>query len=117
MPVVLACSALKSRYRRRLRRDRETLIIHLACSREELIRRLTGRTGHFFDPGLLDSQFAALEPPSPGDGTLLVDGDAAEEEVTDDIVRLITRPADRAAREALQAAGGASALPGWGERW
>ncbi len=124
VPVVLACSALKSRYRRRLRRDPETLIVHLACSREELIRRLTGRTGHFFDPRLLDSQFAALEPPTPGDGTLLIDGDASMEEVVDDVVRLITRPADRAARQAQlagqaarQAAGDQSALPDWGARW
>ncbi|MFH5806443.1 gluconokinase [Alienimonas sp. DA493] len=117
VPAILACSALKSRYRRRLRRDAETLIIHLACSREELIRRLGGRAGHFFDPSLLDSQFAALEPPTPGDGTLLVDGDADEEEVTDDIVRLITRPADRAARLEAQGTGRASTLPGRGERW
>ncbi|QDT14368.1 gluconokinase [Alienimonas californiensis] len=117
VPVILACSALKSRYRRRLRRDAETLLIHLACSREELIRRLGGRTGHFFDPSLLDSQFAALDPPTPGDGTLLVDGDADMEEVTNDIVRLITRPADRAARLAAQGTGAASALPGGGERW
>ena len=111
VPVVLACSALKSRYRRRLRRTRETLIVHLACSRAELKRRLGGRTGHFFDPALLDSQFAALEPVTPGDGTVLVDGDAPPEEVADDIVRLITRPADRAARDARPA------LPAWGERW
>jgi len=117
VPVVLACSALKSRYRRRLRRDSETLIVHLACSREELIDRLTGRTGHFFDPSLLDSQFAALEPPKPGDGTLLVDGDAPIAEVADDIVRLITRPAERAAREREQGTGEASVLPGRGERW
>ncbi|NNJ26161.1 gluconokinase [Alienimonas chondri] len=117
IPVVLACSALKSRYRRRLRRDPETLIVHLACSREELIRRLSDRGDHFFDPTLLDSQFAALEPPTPGDGTLLVDGDASMEEVVDDIVRLITRPEDRAAREIEQDAGSTSALPGSGERW
>ena len=117
VPVVLACSALKSRYRRRLRRNKQTLIVHLACSREELIRRLSGRTGHFFDPRLLDSQFAALEPATPGDGTVLVDGDAPIEEVADDIVRLISRPADRAARLSAQAGTAASALPEWGERW
>ena len=120
VPVVLACSALKSRYRRRLRRSKQTLIVHLACSREELIRRLSGRTGHFFDPRLLDSQFAALEPATPGDGTVLVDGDADIEEAADDIIRLISRPADRAARLSAQAARAgtaASPLPGRGERW
>ncbi|MEM9703225.1 MAG: gluconokinase, GntK/IdnK-type [Planctomycetota bacterium] len=122
VPVVLACSALKSRYRRRLRRDPETLIVHLACSRAELVRRLSARKGHFFDPSLLDSQFAALEPPKPGDGTLLVDGDAPMDEVVDDVIRLIEHPADRDARRTLQEDdanrhGDVSALPGWGERW
>ena len=111
IPVILACSALKARYRRRLRRDEETLIVHLACSREELVRRLSGRKGHFFDPALLDSQFAALDPPAPGDGTVLIDGDAAPEEVADDLVRLITTPAQRAARAADPA------LPAGPERW
>ena len=107
--MILACSALKARYRRRLRRDEETLIVHLACSRDELVRRLSSRKNHFFDPALLDSQFAALDPPAPGDGTVLIDGDAAPEEVADDLVRLITTPAQRAARAAAD-----PALPGGG---
>ena len=108
VPVVLACSALKTRYRRRLRRDAATLVVHLACSRGELTRRLTSRTGHFFDPALLDSQFAALEPVGPGEGTVLVDGDEPPGEVAADIIRLVTTPAQRAA---MERAGHGTVLP------
>ena len=97
VPVILACSALKARYRTRLRRDRETLLVWLACSRNVLAARLRDRPGHFFDPALLDSQLTAFEPVTPGEGTVLVDGDAPIAEVADDIVRLVARPADRRA--------------------
>ena len=99
VPVVLACSALKARYRRRLRRDAATLVVHLACSRSELERRLKNRPDHFFDPALLDSQFAAFEPVGPGEGTLVVDGDEPPEEIAADVIRLVTTPAQRAAME------------------
>ena len=99
VPVVLACSALKAKYRRRLRRDAATLLVHLACSRAELERRLRGRENHFFDPALLDSQFAALEPVGPGEGAVIVDGDESPNEIANDIVRLITTPAQRAEME------------------
>ena len=91
VPVVLACSALKARYRRRLRRDERILFVLLSCSRPELVRRLSSRGEHFFDPALLDSQFAALEPPGPGEGVLLVDGDQDAEAVVDDVVALLGR--------------------------
>jgi gluconokinase len=69
----LACSALKSSYRNRLKRKFQN--VRFAClmvSEVELARRLTARTGHFFDPRLLKSQLAALEVPKEDvfDGTL-----------------------------------------------
>ena len=99
MPVVLACSALKARYRRRLRRDAATMLVHLACSRAELERRLRGREDHFFDPALLESQFAALEPVGPGEGAVIVDGDESPGEIAADVIRLVTTPAQRAEME------------------
>ncbi len=72
-PVILACSALKRRYRDLLLADRPTArIAFLQLDREVAARRLAGRHGHFFDPDLLDSQFADLEPPAPDETAVLV---------------------------------------------
>jgi gluconokinase len=61
---VLACSALKRRYRDLLRAPapREVFFVHLAAPREALLERLRHRQGHFMSAELLDSQLAALEP-------------------------------------------------------
>ncbi|WP_245749389.1 gluconokinase [Gemmobacter aquatilis] len=72
-PVVLACSALKRRYRDRLRVAAPDLrLIHLAAPQTLLAGRLVARTGHFMPAGLLASQFAALEVPD-GEGALVLD--------------------------------------------
>lgn len=62
--AVLACSALKQKYRRRLRPESvDVRFVYLEASPALIRERLTGRKGHFFDADLLDSQFAALEAP------------------------------------------------------
>lgn len=63
-PVVMACSALKERYRRLLTVDpAQVKWVFLWAPREVIASRLAHRTGHFMPPSLLDSQFAALEAP------------------------------------------------------
>lgn len=63
-PLVLACSALKEEYRELLgRADERVTFVYLRGSRELIARRLGSRSGHFMDPGLLASQFEALEEP------------------------------------------------------
>lgn len=70
--AVIACSALKQSYRDRLRGDlRGVRVVHLAGPRALLVERLTSRPDHFFNPVLLDSQLATLEPPA--DAALTVD--------------------------------------------
>lgn len=62
-PVVAACSALRRRYRDRLRAHApDAAFLHLTGSAEAIAERLRARRGHFMPPALLDSQFAALEP-------------------------------------------------------
>jgi gluconokinase len=62
--VVVACSALKESYRRALLdRLAEVRIVYLRGGREVLRHRLASRRGHFFNPGLLDSQLETLEAP------------------------------------------------------
>ncbi|HWF83198.1 MAG TPA: gluconokinase [Vicinamibacterales bacterium] len=62
--MVVACSALKARYRDRLRGDRRTVrFVYLRAAPAALQRRLAQRTSHFFSPALLQSQLATLEEP------------------------------------------------------
>ena len=63
--VVIACSALKARYREILRQgDPALTILYLQGGRELLLERLSTRRGHFFKGDtMLDSQLADLEPP------------------------------------------------------
>ncbi|KAJ3117744.1 hypothetical protein HDU96_005709 [Phlyctochytrium bullatum] len=65
--VILACSALKRSYRTLLKctRKHPTNFAHISISPELLTRRLASRSPHFFDPTLLHSQLATLEPPTP----------------------------------------------------
>ncbi len=62
--IVITCSALKRSYRDVLRAVDNVAFIHLELSRETATRRLAARPGHFMGPGMVDSQFAALEPPT-----------------------------------------------------
>jgi gluconokinase len=63
--LVVACSALKERYRETLRGDlRPVRFVLLKVPEEVATARAAGRRGHFAGPGLVPSQFAALEDPS-----------------------------------------------------
>jgi gluconokinase len=60
----LVCSALKRRYRDRLREGNPALrFLYLKGSPELIGSRLMARTGHFFKPEMLATQFATLEEP------------------------------------------------------
>ena len=62
--LILACSALKSAYRKLLKDSSEDVrFTYLKCSKESLATRLAERKGHFMPAILLDSQLAALEEP------------------------------------------------------
>jgi gluconokinase len=62
--AVLACSCLRRAHRQRLREQGlQTLFLYLAAEPELLARRISARKGHFFPPGLLDSQYRDLESP------------------------------------------------------
>jgi len=61
--AVLACSALKQRYRDRLHVDPAVRFVYLHGDYDLIMARLMERPGHFMKPEMLASQFAALEPP------------------------------------------------------
>lgn len=75
-PVVVSCSALRRAYRDRLRDHAggPVCFVHLSGSRALIAERMAARKGHFMPLTLLDSQFAALEPPGQ-DEALTVDID------------------------------------------
>jgi gluconokinase len=81
--LVLACSALKQVYRKRLARSCSTVRFVFLDGEMELIRaRLAARQGHYMNPKLLDSQFAILERPEDG---LLLDAAANPAELVRNI--------------------------------
>ena len=72
--AVLACSALKRRYRDQLREgDADVVFLYLRTTYDVLKARLDSRPGHFMPATLLDSQFAALEPLDTDEAALTLD--------------------------------------------
>jgi len=60
--MVLACSALKRRYRDKLREgDPELLFVHLSGAPQLIAERMAERTAHFMPQSLIESQFGDLE--------------------------------------------------------
>ena len=80
--VVMACSALKRRYRDRLRaRVGRVRIVYLAASFDVVEERMRRRRGHYMPLSLLRSQFDALEPPGRGEHVVEVNAEAPIETV------------------------------------
>jgi gluconokinase len=79
--TIVACSALKARYREQLRGNLRTVrFVYLRGERAVLQRRLAERPAHFFNPALLQSQFDALEEPD-ADDALTVDAACPPERI------------------------------------
>jgi gluconokinase len=88
LPHVIACSALKRKYRDAIRTGAgdEVTFLHLAGSRELIAGRMAAREGHFMPATLLDSQFAALEPPEPDEAFVRVDIDQTPDAIVAELV-------------------------------
>jgi gluconokinase len=73
--AVLTCSALKQRYRDQLRAAVPGLrFVFLDLDEATALARVQARAGqHFFNPGLVRSQFETLEPPTSEPGVLRLD--------------------------------------------
>jgi gluconokinase len=83
---VLACSALKEKYRQTLESGIPAgaiTFVWLDPSKELLTERMAARHHEFMNPKLLDSQFATLEPPKEA---LRIENDSAPAEVVDQIL-------------------------------
>ena len=85
--VVLACSALKQRYRDLLAKGRPDVRFVYLKGEEPLIRaRLDARQGHYMPPSLLASQMAALEEPRDA---VTVGIDGTPEAIVAEILKLL----------------------------
>ncbi len=86
--ALIGCSALKRIYRDHIREvvGARVSFIHLAGTPETILRRLQARRDHFMPPALLDSQFAALEPPGADEEAITVDIDQPLDKVVAAII-------------------------------
>ncbi len=83
--AIIACSALKEKYRAQLRKNIEEKIcfIFLDATFEQIKERLEQRKNHYMPASLLQSQFDALEPPK---GAIRVDVSKSPEEIIEKII-------------------------------
>lgn len=87
---VIACSALKRRYRDRLVGGRaDVQLVYLHGEREVIARRLAARHDHFMPTELLESQLQALEVPAPDEGAIVVSVAQSPDEAVAAIVRAL----------------------------
>lgn len=87
--AVVACSALKAKYRQVLRRGGRDVRFVLLDAPVALVRkRIEGRKGHFMPAALLGSQLATLERT---EDLVVVDAARPVDEVADEIVRRLAR--------------------------
>lgn len=77
-PGILACSALKERYRQYLQVNDLVKYVYLRGEFALIQQRLSNRVGHYMNPGLLRSQFDALEAPRRGECIISVDQSPAD---------------------------------------
>jgi gluconokinase len=83
--AVLACSALKEKYRRYLRVNTDVRFVFLRGDYALIADQLRHRRGHFMNPALLKTQFADLEEPQPDEGVLMVELGRTPQEIVEEI--------------------------------
>jgi carbohydrate kinase (thermoresistant glucokinase family) len=84
---VLTCSALKRSYRDIIIGDRpDVTLVYLKGSHDLIRRRMASRHEHFMPVGLLDSQFASLQEPTPDEHAITVDVGGRPMEIVGEIV-------------------------------
>ncbi len=88
--VVLACSGLRRAHRDVLRQAGAVRFVYLAVDPATAATRAAHRLGHFMGAGMIDSQFAALEPPTADETDVaVVDAGADLVDVVDVALTLI----------------------------
>ena len=82
--VIVACSALKRKYRDILRYGApDVRFIYLSGARNLLEDRLAARSHEYMPPGMLTSQLESLEPPDAREASLEIDIRSSPAEIVD----------------------------------
>jgi gluconokinase len=98
--AVLACSALKRRYRDIIiGRRPDVRLVYLKGSEPLIARRMATRHGHFMPPALLHSQFEALEEPGADEHPIVISIEPRPREIVDHIATALKlKPGAKPAR-------------------
>lgn len=89
--LVMTCSALKRAYRDVFRAAAPSVrFVFLRGARDVIATRLASRRGHFMPVTLLDSQFAALEEPTPDEDAWTYDASASPASIVENLTARAT---------------------------
>lgn len=84
--AVLACSALKKKYRDVLRVSDQVRFVFLRGDYATVATQLEARHSHFMNPQLLRSQFADVEEPRPEERAIVVQIGRPPSELADEVI-------------------------------
>ncbi|KKK23525.1 thermoresistant gluconokinase family protein [Aspergillus ochraceoroseus] len=93
--VVVACSALKQKYRDVMRvaaygsSSVQIHFIYLKLDEKTLFQRVSARQAHYMKPGMIQSQLKDLEEPKGEWDTLVVDVHGSPTDVQKEVVRVV----------------------------
>ncbi|MCW3478645.1 gluconokinase [Neisseriaceae bacterium JH1-16] len=93
--MVLACSALKRRYRDKLREgDPGLLFVHLSGTPQLIAERMAERSAHFMPQSLIESQFGDLEALQTDELAVVCDIQQSLETIRDRVAERLGRDSD-----------------------
>lgn len=94
--VIIACSALKHRYRAVIVGNRpDVRLIYLKGDKDLIGRRMATRHEHFMPPSLLESQFEALEEPGADEHPIVMSIEPRPREIVAQILEVLQTPAQQ----------------------
>lgn len=92
-PIVVACSALKRKYREQLSAYAPSLLfVHLKGERSLIAERQSHRNHEYMPNSLLDSQFSTFEPLEDDENALIVSLDQTPDDMVADVVSYLGTP-------------------------
>jgi gluconokinase len=107
--VVLTCSALRRRYRERLRVCvPELRFVFIDIDVATAAERVGSRSGHLFPKSLVTSQFSALEPPLGEPDVIAVSAQATLEQQVDAVLGWLATTPDAPPERSTYVGGGAT---------
>lgn len=89
--VVASCSALRRKYRDKLRDQGPVFFVHLSIEIEHARSRMQARSAHFMNPALAESQNASLEPLAEEEWGMTVKADQPIELVIEHVSAVLNK--------------------------